>query len=113
MIPSENSLFITAAVETWALKLNQFGAIKGFYDLLGFAAENIDALILSLGGVLAVLNRTAIITTFYNGLSKLGLKLMEIGTVTPSVKNNWQVGKVKRGQSKQVKYNKKLYACIN
>jgi len=53
--------------------------------LLGFATEHLGALVLSLGAVLIALNGTAIITTFYNGLSKLGIKLMEIGAVTPSV----------------------------
>jgi hypothetical protein len=46
--------------------------------------ENLDSLVISLGLVLGALNMGSIITTFYNGLSKLGIKLMEIGAIAPS-----------------------------
>lgn len=92
---------MTAAIENWALSLNQSDTIRLFYDSLTFAIENIHTLILAFGGLAAALNTKAIANFFGSTFTKFGKKMIDMSNLLGRARQSYQTSQGVMGTAKE------------
>lgn len=92
---------MTAAIENWALLLNQSDTIRLFYDSLTFAIENIHTLILAFGGLAAALNTKAVANFFGSTFTKFGKKMIDMSNLLGRARQSYQTSQGVMGTAKE------------
>lgn len=92
---------MTAAIENWALSLNQSDTIRLFYDSLTFVIENIHTLILAFGGLAAALNTKAIANFFGSTFTKFGKKMIDMSNLLGRARQSYQTSQGVMGTAKE------------